>query len=124
MARTSRAMTVRQRRVPANPSPAFAYPDTHGACPGLCASTMGGMAGTRPAMTEEQRTGALKKSGRRRASKPRENRLGLADLEAAGGLDVQLRHFAIVGHQRITLAAPAHAARVQVKLESQGLGKL
>ena len=51
-----------------------------------------------------------------------EHRLGVADLELAGLLDVEGLHHAVVDQHRVALGAHAHAAGRQVHLETQRLG--
>lgn len=45
------------------------------------------------------------------------HRFGLADIEAARRLDREVRHLAVLRDQGIALAAPAHAAGVQVEFQ-------
>src|SRR5579883_1301340 len=48
-------------------------------------------------------------------SQLRQHGFGTADVEAARFLYAEIRHLAVVGDQRVTLAADPHAARHQVE---------
>src|SRR5450432_2478215 len=52
----------------------------------------------------------------------RHQRLGVADLELAGGLDVERLDDAVLDQHRVALRAHAHAARRQVERQPGRLG--
>ena len=60
---------------------------------------------------------------RRDRSEIGENRFGLADFEAPGLFDRQMCDFAVLGNQRVTLAAGPHATSHQIQFKPDSLGE-